>query len=128
MAHAVHVVHFVNLAAYDMPEETYIEDALTPEEATEGLYFGLPNVNRLQMHVSKFRQLQMSVKQQNSSQLQGTLFTRRNLSDSTITFDIQLDEGQPDINFLAGQYVNVGIPGTTETRSYSFSAQNRAIV
>ena len=46
------------------------------------------------------------------------------LSDSTITFDIQLDEGQPDIHFLAGQYVNVGNSGqTTETRSYSFSSK-----
>ena len=39
------------------------------------------------------------------------------------TFDIQLDEGQPDIQFLAGQYVNVGLPSTTETRSYSFSSK-----
>ncbi len=39
---------------------------------------------------------------------EGTLARVENLSDSTITFDIQLDEGQPDIHFLAGQYVNVG--------------------
>ena len=45
------------------------------------------------------------------------------MSESTITFDIQLDDGQPDIHFLAGQYVNVAIPGTTETRSYSFSSK-----
>ena len=45
------------------------------------------------------------------------------VSDSTITFDIELDEGQPDIHFLAGQYVNVGIPGTEEHRSHSFSSE-----
>ena len=54
---------------------------------------------------------------------EGTLSRVENLSDSTITFDIQLDEGQPDSHFLAGQYVNVGIPGLEETRSYSFSSK-----
>ena len=43
MVLAVHVVLFVNLVRYDMPEESYIEDALTPEEAAEqGYISGLP--------------------------------------------------------------------------------------
>ncbi len=43
------------------------------------------------------------------------------LSDSTIGFSIELENAR-GIDFLAGQYVNVGIPGSDVTRSYSFSS------
>ncbi len=36
MVHVERAVRFVNQVRYDMPEETYIEDALTPEEAEQG--------------------------------------------------------------------------------------------
>jgi hypothetical protein len=45
-----------------MPEETYIEDALTPEEAEQG-YILLANVVQLQMQYSKFKLHLMFAKQ-----------------------------------------------------------------
>jgi len=43
------------------------------------------------------------------------------LSPSSFRFSVELDE--PDaLDFLPGQYVNVTVPGTQETRSYSFSS------
>jgi benzoate/toluate 1,2-dioxygenase reductase subunit len=43
------------------------------------------------------------------------------LSPSTIRFAVTLDH--PDqLDFLPGQYVNVTVPGTDQTRSYSFSS------
>ena len=112
---------FCESGSYDMPEDNYIEDALTPEEAEQGY------VLACQCRVtadSVFQILATSdVCKTTIHQYQGTLVGVNNLSDSTITFDIQLDEDQPDIHFLAGQYVNVGIPGMNETRSYSFSSK-----
>ncbi|RKG33677.1 benzoate 1,2-dioxygenase electron transfer component BenC [Acinetobacter rongchengensis] len=112
---------FCESGSYDMPEENYIEDALTPEEAEQG-YILACQCKPTSDAVFKIA-ASSEVCKTEIHQFQGTLSRVENLSDSTITFDIQLDEGQPDINFLAGQYVNVGIPGTTETRSYSFSSK-----
>ncbi|SPL71587.1 benzoate 1,2-dioxygenase electron transfer component BenC [Acinetobacter stercoris] len=112
---------FCESGTYDMPEENYIEDALTPEEAAEG-YILACQCKPTSDAVFKIAASSDVCKTQ-INKFEGTLSRVENLSDSTITFDIQLDEGQPDIHFLAGQYVNVGIPGCEETRSYSFSSK-----
>ena len=112
---------FCETGSYDMPEDNYIEDALTPEEAEQGY------VLACQCRVTSDAVFQIlassEVCKTSIHKYQGTLTDVQQLSDSTITFDIELDEGQPDIHFLAGQYVNVGIPGTEEHRSYSFSSE-----
>lgn len=112
---------FCESGSFDMPEETYIEDALTPEEAAEGYVLAC----QCRPTSDAVFQIQASseVCKTEIHQFHGTLERVEKLSDSTITFDIQLDEGQPDIHFLAGQYVNVGLPNMTETRSYSFSSK-----
>ncbi|RDJ49063.1 NADH oxidase, partial [Acinetobacter baumannii] len=112
---------FCESGHYDMPEESYIEDALTPEEAEQGYILAC----QCRPTSDAVFQIQASsdVCKTEIHTFQGTLARVENLSDSTITFDIQLDEGQPDIHFLAGQYVNVAIPETGETRSYSFSSK-----
>ena len=112
---------FCESGTFDMPEDNYIEDALTPEEAAEG-YILACQCRPSSDAVFKI-QASSEVCKTEIHQFQGTLARVENLSDSTITFDIQLEVGQPDIHFLAGQYVNVAIPGTTETRSYSFSSK-----
>ena len=43
------------------------------------------------------------------------------LSDTTIGFSITLDN-RSALGFLPGQYVNILVPGTDQTRSYSFSS------
>ncbi|MEV0185952.1 benzoate 1,2-dioxygenase electron transfer component BenC [Streptomyces sp. NPDC050625] len=42
-------------------------------------------------------------------------------SASTVEFALDVDERQ-QLDFLPGQYVNVTVPGTDQTRSYSFSS------
>jgi len=112
---------FCESGNYNMPEDNYIEDALTPEEAQQGYVLAC----QCRPTSDAVFQIQASseVCKTKIHHFEGTLARVENLSDSTITFDIQLDDGQPDIHFLAGQYVNVTLPGTTETRSYSFSSQ-----
>ncbi|OTG87034.1 NADH oxidase [Acinetobacter sp. ANC 4558] len=112
---------FCESGSFDMPEEMYIEDALTPEEAEQGYILAC----QCKPTSDAVFQIQASsdVCKTEIHQFQGTLTSVENLSDSTITFDIQLDENQPDIHFLAGQYVNVALPDSHETRSYSFSSK-----
>lgn len=112
---------FCESGSYDMPEENYIEDALTPEEAEQG-YILACQCKPTSDAVFQIQATSDVCKTQIHS-FQGTLARVENLSESTITFDIQLDDGQPDIHFLAGQYVNVALPETNETRSYSFSSK-----
>lgn len=112
---------FCESGQYNMPEDSYIEDALTPEEAEQGYILAC----QCRPSSDAVFQIQASsaVCKTKIHSFEGTLARVENLSESTITFDIELDEGQPDIHFLAGQYVNVGIPETTDTRSYSFSSK-----
>jgi NAD(P)H-flavin reductase len=53
---------------------------------------------------------------------QGRISAIQRLSQSTVTFTIGL-EGEAAIGFLPGQYVNIAVPGTGQTRSYSFSSR-----
>ena len=52
---------FCESGSFDMPEETYIEDALTPEEAAEG-YILACQCKPTQMQCSRFRPLQKFAK------------------------------------------------------------------
>lgn len=112
---------FCESGRFDMPEETYIEDALTPEEAAQGYILAC----QCRPTSDAVFQIQASsaVCKTEIHEFQGTLLAVEQISESTIGFDIQLDEAQPDIQFLSGQYVNVTLPSTTETRSYSFSSK-----
>ncbi len=112
---------FCESGSFDMPEETYIEDALTPEEAAEGYILAC----QCRPTSDGVFQIQASseVCKTEVHEFHGTLAALNKVSDSTIAFEIDLDEGQPAINFLAGQYVKVAIPGSSESRSYSFSTK-----
>ncbi|MDN0077355.1 benzoate 1,2-dioxygenase electron transfer component BenC [Crenobacter sp. SG2303] len=104
---------------YDLPESSYIEDALTAEEAGQGYILGCQTRPKSDC-VVKIPASSAACKT-GVSTFEGTLAVVEQLSDSTIGFAIELD--QPDsLSFLPGQYVNVEIPGTGLTRSYSFSS------
>jgi benzoate/toluate 1,2-dioxygenase reductase subunit len=51
----------------------------------------------------------------------GTVSAIEQLSESTASFSIAVDD-RAALGFLPGQYVNVQVPGTDQTRSYSFSS------
>lgn len=112
---------FCESGQYDMPEELYIEDALTPEEAAEGYILAC----QCRPTSDAVFQIQASsaVCKTEIHQFKGQLARVEAISESTICFDIQLDEGQPQVQFLSGQYVNVALPNSAETRSYSFSSK-----
>jgi NAD(P)H-flavin reductase/ferredoxin len=51
----------------------------------------------------------------------GRIVACQRASSSTIAFSVELEK-RADLRFLPGQYVNIQVPGTDQTRSYSFSS------
>ncbi|GGY18518.1 2Fe-2S iron-sulfur cluster binding domain-containing protein [Massilia dura] len=109
---------FCESGSYDMPESGYIEDALEPEDAAAGFILAC-QCRPTSDCVVRIPATSQSCKS-GPATFGGRIAAVEHLSASTIAFAIDLDGDTPD--FLPGQYVNVAIPGTALTRSYSFSS------
>lgn len=103
--------------AYDLGEE-YIDDALTDEEAEAG------KVLTCQMTPSSDCVVEIPVASSmcktGNMEVEATVREVNLISPSAIELKIEAAE---EIPFLPGQYVNIGVPGTEETRAYSFSSR-----
>jgi benzoate/toluate 1,2-dioxygenase reductase subunit len=101
---------------------SYIDDALTEEEAAGR------QVLPCQMKAKSDCVLRIPVSSAMCKVKIGSMSAEiesvRPLSPSSIGFSLKLKD--PDgMRYLPGQYVNVSVPGTPETRSYSFSSMPR---
>lgn len=109
--------------SYDLDPDTYIDEALTEKEANEGYVLTcqmVPESDCVLKVASSSEACKVS-----KSIFKGKLQQLNVLSDSTIHFGVTVDD--PDaLVFLPGQYVNINIPDTEETRSYSFSSMPSA--
>jgi benzoate/toluate 1,2-dioxygenase reductase component len=98
---------------------SYIEDAMTEEEAAEGF------VLTCQMKAQSDCVIRIPASSTSCKVKVGAMAASmaevRKLSPSTIGFAVKLNDAN-SLSFLPGQYVNVSVPGTTQTRSYSFSS------
>lgn len=97
----------------------YVPDALSDDEAKAG------HVLTCQMRPSSDCVVQIAATS-DAAGISSTAFTGRitaceALSPTAITFSVEL-ENRSALRFLPGQYVNVQVPGSTQTRSYSFSS------
>ena len=105
--------------SYDMPPDSYIEDALEAKDAQAG-YVLACQMRPTSDCVVRIPATSAACKT-GVSDLAGRVAAVEQLSPSTIRFSVALDK--PDeLDFLPGQYVNVRVPGTNQTRSYSFSS------
>jgi benzoate/toluate 1,2-dioxygenase reductase subunit len=111
--------------SYDMPASSYIDDALTPEEAAQR------HVLACQMRPTSDCVIKVPASSASCktgvSAFPGKIASVEQLSSSTIRLSIALDDAS-SLSFLPGQYVNVQIPGSTLTRAYSFSSKPGASV
>lgn len=100
----------------------YIDDALTEEEAQNGLVLTCQMYPTSDCVVSipassevcKIKQVAYS----------STITEVKQLSDSTISLTLQGD-ALAKLDFLPGQYANLQVPGTEQHRAYSFSSMQK---
>ncbi|WP_298960623.1 benzoate 1,2-dioxygenase electron transfer component BenC [uncultured Methylobacterium sp.] len=103
---------------------SYIDDAMTDEEAAEG--YILACQMRPQSDCIVRIAATSNVCKTGVSSYKGKVSRIDHLSDTTTLFSVALDAGS-ELTFLPGQYVNVVVPDTGgQKRSYSFSSAPHA--
>lgn len=96
----------------------YIDDALSADEAEAGYVLPCSMKPRSDL-VLQIAGTSDSAKTQ-AATYQGTLTRLERLSSTTVKIGVEIpNRGQ--LAFLPGQYVNIAVPGTDQSRSYSFS-------
>ncbi|AKK00580.1 NADH oxidase [Pseudomonas brassicacearum] len=112
---------FAEAGRYDLGEE-YIDDALTADEAQQG--FVLTCQMRAQSDCVVKVPVSSDVCRTQQAHFEANISAVRQLSQSTIALSIR-GEALSSLAFLPGQYVNLGVPGSDQTRAYSFSSLPR---
>lgn len=100
--------------------EGYIDDALSEQEAAEGKVLTCCMVAESDCVINVPATSAMCVRTA-MADIHGELTAIERLSESTLTFSIASDQIRA-MHFLPGQYVNLQVPGTDQTRAYSFSS------
>ena len=97
---------------------TYIDDALSADEAAEG--FVLPCSMKPRSDLVLQIASTSEVAKTQAATYTGKLVELQRLSATTVRFGVEIPDRE-QLAFLPGQYVNIAVPGTDMTRSYSFS-------
>lgn len=97
----------------------FVDDALSREDAGAG------HVLTCQMRPTSDCVVRIAttsdVSRVGASAHTGRVTAKCAVSDTALAFTVALDR-RDDLSFLPGQYVNIEVPGTDQTRSYSFSS------
>lgn len=102
---------------YDLGDE-YIDEALTDGEAEQGMVLTCQMVPSSDCVV--VIPAASTLCKTGSVQTEGVVTEVNLISPTAIELKV---EASDDITFLPGQYVNIQVPGTSETRAYSFSSR-----
>ncbi|SFO95975.1 benzoate 1,2-dioxygenase electron transfer component BenC [Pseudomonas borbori] len=108
---------FAEAGQYDLGEE-YVEDALSAEEAEQG--YVLTCQMRAESDCVVRVPASSDVCKTQQASFEAAISAVRQLSDSTIALSIK-GESLSKLAFLPGQYVNLKVPGSEQSRAYSFS-------
>jgi len=103
---------------YEM--DGYIEDALSDQEAEQQYVLTCRMVPESDCVVTVPASSEVCVRSQQAD-VHAKLTDINRLSDSTLSFTVAGDQVRA-MHFLPGQYVNVQVPGTDQSRAYSFSS------
>jgi len=102
---------------YDLGDD-YIEDALSEDEAAGGMVLTCQMVPQSDCVVAV--PVPSSTCKTGTAKFGGTVVDITAFGDAAFT--LTLDTGADAPAFLPGQYVNIGVPGSDQHRSYSFSS------
>ena len=109
---------FAEAGRYDLGDE-FIEDALSDDEVQQGY------VLTCQMRAASDCVLRVpassAVCKTRQASFEAAISDVRQLSESTIALSIK-GESLSSLAFLPGQYVNLNVPGSEQSRAYSFSS------
>lgn len=104
---------------YDLGED-YIEDALSADEADAGM------VLTCQMRPASDCVVAIPVAanacKTGTASFEAIVVEARRHQDAAVTLVLDVADGTETPAFLPGQYVNIGVPGSAQTRAYSFSS------
>jgi benzoate/toluate 1,2-dioxygenase reductase subunit len=103
--------------AYDLGDD-YIEDALTEDEAAEGLVLTCQMVPKSDCVIAV--PVPSTACKTGMAQFGATVTEVVPFSDAAYELVLDIPENAPA--FLPGQYVNITVPGSGQHRSYSFSS------
>ena len=103
--------------AYDLGDD-YIEDALTQDEADQGLVLTCQMIPKSDCVISV--PVPSTACKTGIAQFSGQVADITAFGDAAYELRLEVREDAPA--FLPGQYVNIGVPGSSEHRSYSFSS------
>ncbi|UXJ54975.1 benzoate 1,2-dioxygenase electron transfer component BenC [Pseudomonas citronellolis] len=109
---------FAEAGRYDLGQD-YIEDALSEEEAGQG--YVLTCQMRAESDCVVRVPASSDVCKTQQSSYQAAISEVRQLSESTIALSVK-GESLSKLAFLPGQYVNLQVPGSGQSRAYSFSS------
>lgn len=98
---------------------TYIDDALSDDEARAG--YVLPCSMKPRSDLVLQIASTSAVAKTHAATYRATITALERLSSTTVALTLQIPDREK-LAFLPGQYVNIAVPGTDETRSYSFSS------
>ncbi|MFC6338125.1 2Fe-2S iron-sulfur cluster binding domain-containing protein [Pseudomonas sp. CCM 7891] len=101
--------------AYDLGDD-YIEDALSEDEAQERQILTCQMVPSSDCVIAV--PVSSSACKTGTAQFAATVSNITRHADAALEVSFELDQAPV---FLPGQYVNIGVPGSGQTRSYSFS-------
>ncbi|AQS72471.1 NADH oxidase [Corynebacterium ammoniagenes] len=102
----------------DFDEGEFVDDAMTQDELDNGFCLPCQSKPRSDM-VLQIRTT--SVLAKTGPETFSAEVTKVGALSDTV-FELELEvEDRERLNFLPGQYVNITVPGSTETRSYSFA-------
>lgn len=111
---------FNESGAYDMPESSYVEDALSAAEREEGYILTCQARPRSDM-VIQIPTTSAVAKTQSANYTATITQIHRFPGDLVVRLKCKIPN-RGDLAFLPGQYVNIHVPGSDDTRSYSFSS------
>ncbi|MDQ1671916.1 MAG: benzoate/toluate 1,2-dioxygenase reductase component, partial [Frankiaceae bacterium] len=97
----------------------YIDDALSPDEAEQG--YVLPCSMKPRSDLVLQIATTSAVAKTSASTYAGRVTELTRLSGTTVRLTVEIDQ-RDKLAFLPGQYVNISVPGTEDSRSYSFSS------
>ncbi len=103
---------------YEM--DGYIDDALSDQEAEQQFVLTCCMIPESDCVVTVPASSEVCVRSQQAD-VHAKLTDINRLSDSTLSFTVASDQVRA-MHFLPGQYVNVQVPGTDQSRAYSFSS------